>query len=206
MNIKEVKSLKLYKEYLLEIPFDDVDKEINTKINNIIPTITIPGFRKGKAPHNIVKKKYEDSILNEVIQNLVNSKTSELIKEKKFNIFRQPKVNLKKFEKNSPINIELKIDLQPEIKLKDFKEINLNKYKIKKLTKKNIDNQYKKFIESQKSFKKIKQNRIIKKDDKVTINFKTESQDVPDYLKSQTSIPIDTSPRSGVSCQVLIIS
>ena len=56
MNIKEVKSKKLYKEYSLEIPFEDIDKEINNKIKDLIPTVSIPGFRKGKAPINIVKK------------------------------------------------------------------------------------------------------------------------------------------------------
>ena len=99
MNIKEIKSKKLYKEYSLEIPFEDIDKEINEKINNLIPTVSIPGFRKGKAPLSIVKKKYEDSVLNEVIQNVVSSKTNDLIKEKKLNLFRQPKINLKQFEK-----------------------------------------------------------------------------------------------------------
>ena len=56
MNIKEVKSKNLYKEYLLEIAFEDIDKEINLKIQKILPTISLPGFRKGKAPISIVKK------------------------------------------------------------------------------------------------------------------------------------------------------
>ena len=191
MNIKEIKSKKLYKEYSLEIPFEDIDKEINEKINNLIPTVSIPGFRKGKAPLSIVKKKYEDSVLNEVIQNVVSSKTNDLIKEKKLNLFRQPKIDLKQFEKNKPTQIEIKIDLQPEIKLKDFKEIKLNKYEIN-LSKKNLDDQYKKFIDSQKSFKKIENNRKILKDDRVLINFKTTNETIPEYLRSQTNMPIDT--------------
>ncbi len=191
MNIKEVKAKKLYKEYSLEIPFEDIDKEINQKIQNIIPTVTIPGFRKGKAPLNIVKKKYEDSVLNEVIQNVVNLKTTDLIKEKKFNLFRQPKIDLKSFEKNKPVKIEIKIDLQPDIKLKDFKKIQINKYEID-LSKKNIDDQYKKFLETQKSFKKITRNRNIKKNDRVTINLITTNEDVPQYIKEQKNIPIDT--------------
>ena len=191
MNIKELKSNKLYKEYSLEIPFEDIDKEINQKIKNLIPTITIPGFRKGKAPVSIVRKKYEDNVLNEVIQNVVNLKTSDLIKEKKYKLFRQPKIDLKNFEKNKPVKIEIKMDLQPEIKLSDFKKIKLNKYEIN-LTKKDLDIQFKKFIDSQKSFKKISKNREVLKKDKVTINFETNNLEVPEYLKSQKNIPIDT--------------
>ncbi len=197
MNIKEVTSKKLYKEYSLEIPFEDIDNQINEKIKNLIPSVTIPGFRKGKAPLSIVKKKYEDSVMNEVIQNVVNSKTSDLVKEKKFNLFRQPKVNLKKFEKNQPAEIEIKIDLQPEIKEIDFKQIKINKYEIN-FTKKNQENQYKKFIDSQKSYKKIKNNRVIKNNDKVTLNFNTNNEKIPEYLKTQKSLPIDMSSEQQI--------
>ena len=191
MDIKEVKSKKLYKEYSLLIPYDEMDKEINKKILNLIPTLSIPGFRKGKAPIGIVRKKYEDSVMNEVLQNLINTNTSNLIKEKKFTLFRQPKVDLKNFEKNKPINVEIKIDLQPEIKLLNHKKIDLNKYEVK-FSKKNLDNQFNDFVESQKNFKKIINNRHIKKTDRVTVNFNTSNKDIPDYLQSQKNFPIDT--------------
>ena len=191
MNIKEVKSKKLYKEYSLEIPFDEIDQKINEKIIELIPGVTIPGFRKGKAPITIVRKKYEDNVLNDVLQNIVNLKTNDLIKEKKFNLFRQPKIDLKNFEKNKPVKIDLKIDLQPEIKLKNFKDINLNKYEID-LNKKTLDEHFDKFISSQKDYKKITENREIKKSDKVIINFDTDEVNIPEYLKTQKNIPIDT--------------
>ena len=189
MSIKEIKSKKLYKEYSLQIPFEDIDKEINVKITKLIPSVSIPGFRKGKAPLNIVKKKYEDSVLNEVIQNVVNSKINDLIKEKKFNLFRQPKVNLTSYEKNKPAIIEIKIDLEPEIKLLDFKDLKINKYLIQ-FSKKDLDSQYNKFIETQKNYKKITQNRLIKKSDRVVINLDTTKEGLPEYLKSQKNLAL----------------
>ena len=57
MNIKEISSKKLFKEYQVDIPYDEVDNLINIKIAEIIPTVSLPGFRKGKAPISIVKKK-----------------------------------------------------------------------------------------------------------------------------------------------------
>ena len=192
MNIKEIKSKKLYKEFSIEIPFDDIDIEINEKIKSLIPTVTIPGFRKGKAPLIIVRKKYEESILNDVLQKVVNTKTSGFIKEKKFNLFRQPKIDLKNFEKNKPLSFELKIDLQPDIKLIDFKNFKLNKYEIN-FSKEDLENQFNKFISSQKSFKKIEKNREVISSDRVTIDFQSDNLDIPKYLNNQKNIPIDTS-------------
>ena len=190
MVVKELKSEKLYREYSLQIPYEEVDDKINKKIQDLIPEVTIPGFRKGKAPIAIVKKKYETDVLNEVLQNIVNTKTTDLIKEKDFKLFRQPKVDLKTFEKNKPISVELKIDLQPNIKLKDFSKINLNNYEID-LTKKVIEEQFKKFLSSQKSYKKIKDNRFIKKTDKIIINLETKDKNIPEYLKLQKNLPVE---------------
>ncbi len=190
MVVKELKSEKLYREYSLQIPYEEVDDKINKKIQDLIPEVTIPGFRKGKAPIAIVKKKYETDVLNEVLQNIVNTKTTDLIKEKDFKLFRQPKIDLKTFEKNKPISVELKIDLQPNIKLKDFSKINLNNYEID-LTKKVIEEQFKKFLSSQKSYIKIKDNRFIKKTDKIIINLETKDKNIPEYLKLQKNLPVE---------------
>ena len=56
MKFTELVSKKLFKEYLIKVPYIEVDKSIDKKIEVITPTISLPGFRKGKAPINIVKK------------------------------------------------------------------------------------------------------------------------------------------------------
>ena len=197
MNTKELKSTKLYKEYSLEIPYEEIDIEVDNKINQILPTANIPGFRKGKAPLNIVKKKYEDNVLNEVIQKVIDTNTKKLIDEKKFSLFRAPKVELSKYEKNKPITINLKFDLKPEIKLKDFKDLKTNKYEIE-LGKKAEENQFKSFIDSQKNFKKIESSRQVKNSDKVIVNFESSQENLPEYLKSQKNFPIDLGFDDGI--------
>ena len=88
MNIKEINSKKLFKEFEIQIPYKDIDDSINDKINELIPTVSLPGFRKGKAPLNIVKKKYENNVLSEVIEKIVEQNTKKLIDEKKLKPFR----------------------------------------------------------------------------------------------------------------------
>jgi trigger factor len=189
MTIKEIKSGILYKEYALEIPYEEVNEIIESKIKEILPTVSLPGFRKGKAPTNIVRKKYENSLLSEALEKLVQSKTKDLLDKKKLKPFTQPKVDLKKYEKNQPIEVEIKIDLEPEIKLKDFKKIKVNKYEID-LDKEFINQNYKQFLKSQKNYSKIKGNREINKTDKVIINLLSKDESAPEFLKSQKNLPI----------------
>lgn len=189
MSIKEIKSATLYKEYAVEIPYQEINGIIDEKINEIQPTVSIPGFRKGKAPISIVRKKYEDNIISEAIERLVQDKTKNLLDEKNLKPFIQPRVDLKKFEKNQPIEVEIKINLEPEIKLKDFKKIDLTNYEIN-LDKKMIDKNYKEFLNNQKKYTPITNSREIKKTDRVILNLSSENETVPDFLKSQKNLPI----------------
>lgn len=189
MSIKEIKSATLYKEYAVEIPYQEINGIIDEKINEIQPTVSIPGFRKGKAPISIVRKKYEDNIISEAIERLVQDKTKNLIDEKNLKPFIQPRVDLKKFEKNQPIEVEIKINLEPEIKLKDFKKIDLTNYEIN-LDKQIIDKNYEEFLNNQTKYTPITNSREIKKTDRVILNLSSENENVPDFLKSQKNLPI----------------
>ena len=83
----------------------------------------MPGFRKGKAPLNVVKKKYENNVLNEVVEKIVQETTKQLLEEKKLKAYRQPKVEIKKYQKSKPVELNIKIDLQPDIKIFPFDKI-----------------------------------------------------------------------------------
>ncbi|MDC0498015.1 trigger factor [Alphaproteobacteria bacterium] len=189
MSIKEIKSGTLYKEYALEIPYEEINKIIDSKINELLPTVSLPGFRKGKAPINIVRKKYENNVLSESLDKLVQGKMKDLLDEKKLKPFTQPKIDLKKYEKNEPIEVEIKINLEPEIKLTDFKNLKVNEYEID-LDNKLFQDNYKEFLKSQKKYVEIKNIRQIKKTDKVLIDLSSTDEGVPDFLKVQKNLPI----------------
>ena len=191
MIIKEIDSKILFKEFEVQVPYKEVDNSINAKIAEIIPTVSLPGFRKGKAPLNIVKKKYENNVLSEVIEKLVEEKTKKLLEEKKLKPFRQPKVEIKKYEKNKPIEISIKIDLDPSIKILPFSELELKKRSIE-LDQKTLKENYKNFISSQKHYHKVSDVRPAKLSDKIIVNISTEDMSVPDFLKSQKNLPIIT--------------
>ena len=191
MNIKEINSKKLFKEFEIQIPYKDIDVSINDKIKDLIPTVSLPGFRKGKAPLNIVRKKYENNVLSEVIQTIVDKNTKKLLEEKKLKPFRQPKVELKKYEKNQPIEILIKIDLEPSIEISSLEEIELINRTID-IDQKRVDENYNQFINSQKHYHKVKDSRPAKMSDKIIANITTKDESVPEFLKSQNNMPIIT--------------
>ena len=191
MNIKEIASKKLFKEYEIHIPYEEIDNSINNKINEIISTVSLPGFRKGKAPLSIVKKKYENNFLSEVLEKIVEEKTKKLLDDKKLKVFRQPKVEVKKYTKNEPVELSVKIDLEPKIEISSFKDLEIKNYSID-LDKKTIDDNYKNFLDSQKHYHKVDKIRPMKLGDKIVANIFTNDLSAPDFLKSQKNLSIVT--------------
>ena len=90
MNIKELKSKKLYKEYSIEIPYDEIDIEVDNKINQILPTVNIPGFRKGFVPMGLVKKQYGNAVKVDEINKLLDTNLKKYIQEEKLDILGGP--------------------------------------------------------------------------------------------------------------------
>lgn len=128
MKVNELKSEGLNKQYKVTVPAADFEAQVNDKIKQIAKTAKLPGFRAGKAPLEMLKKKYHDSVVGEVLDEAIRKATEELIKDKKLRPATQPSVKILSFENGKDLEFEVSLEDLPEIKLKDFKNIALDKY------------------------------------------------------------------------------
>ncbi len=128
MKVNELKSEGLNKQYQVTVPAADFEAQVNDKIKQIAKTAKLPGFRAGKAPFEMLKKKYHDSVVGEVLDEAIRKATEELIKDKKLRPATQPSVKILSFEEGKDLEFEVSLENLPEIKLKDFKNIALDKY------------------------------------------------------------------------------
>ncbi len=92
------------------------------------PKVQVNGFRKGKAPLQIVKKVLGDSVAEEAIAILLNESLTNVYQETKISPYSQPKISIEKFDKNSSLVANANIELYPEIKLTEYKNLNLTVY------------------------------------------------------------------------------
>jgi trigger factor len=108
-----------YKNYLKA--FDEVIKEVAKRIS-------IPGFRKGKAPKNVVLKNVDPAaVQEEAISKLLQSFYPEILKSADINPVDYPKLNVNPLKENQPIEVSFEIDVYPEVKLGKYKGLKLKK-------------------------------------------------------------------------------
>ena len=121
-------------EVKLEITVDSkiFDEGIKKVFNKNAKYFNIPGFRKGKAPMNIVEKYYGDEIFYEDAFNEVATVAyDDALKSEKIDVVSKPEIDVVQMEKGKDLIFTAVVATKPEVKLGKYKGISLEKTELK---------------------------------------------------------------------------
>ena len=106
-------------ERLLEVqvPLATVRDAEERTARRYASTVRLPGFRPGKAPPQLIKKRFKDAIRQQVIETLVQEAFQEVMDREKLKVASQPHVHDLKFNEGEPLTFELHVEIRPEIAL-----------------------------------------------------------------------------------------
>lgn len=110
----------------IEIPAKDAVTEYNKAASAIANHVNIPGFRKGKAPRNIVEKHVgEDKIKHEALERLLPKIFRDVITENNLDVVSQPYVESYDYNVGEDLKLVAKIELRPEVTLGKYKDLKI---------------------------------------------------------------------------------
>lgn len=176
MQVKEIKSEGLKHELEVTVPANDIQKHVEAKLLEVGKTVKMQGFRPGKVPMDILKKRYGKAVLGEVLETAVNDATSKVIKDKKLRPAMQPKIEVQEFDEGKDLKYKMELEVLPDFKVMDIKGMKLEKL-IAKLDKKEIDDALKRITAQHKGSKKISGDRATKSGDIVIMDFHGRTKD-----------------------------
>jgi trigger factor len=111
------------REIELEIPADKVQKAADKITRDIIKVARIPGFRPGKAPMTLVRRRFADDIQGEVVQSLVPEALEKALGEKNLIPVTRPEVDKVEFKDGEPLKFRAVFEVLPEFELGDYKNL-----------------------------------------------------------------------------------
>lgn len=112
----------------ITLPAEEVNKGFKKAVAKIAGQVNIPGFRKGKAPRNIIEMHYgKEAVKQEAFELVANQCYTEALEQEKLIPVSDPKVEDSVFEENKDMELTIKVTLKPEIKLGDYKELHVEK-------------------------------------------------------------------------------
>ncbi len=127
MKIEEKKNEGLDLEWNVIIPSSSINPKLEEKYTNLGKNLKIPGFRQGKVPINIIKKRFSQSVISETLDTIINDNLRKALFEKKIKPSVQPSVNIEKYEEGEDLFLKVVIQKMPELKDIDLKSISLEK-------------------------------------------------------------------------------
>ena len=127
MQVTETSNEGLKREYTVVIPKEDIDKRMSTRLAEVGATVNVPGFRPGKVPLAILKKRFGDAVRGEILEQTIQDTIQKTMEEKDLRPAIEPKIDLVTFEDGVDLEYKLTVEVIPEIEPIDFAEIELER-------------------------------------------------------------------------------
>ncbi len=125
--VKDLDGANTAKEMEVVVPKEDVNKMASEIYDDIIKTVTIKGFRKGKAPRNVIRMYYGDYVVSELSKRLVSEYFDKAIKEQGLLVVSAPEFANDSPKEGKDFKFTAKFDVKPEVKLKKYTGLDLKK-------------------------------------------------------------------------------
>jgi len=117
IDIKPKKSEGLERLLEVSVPADEVRNAEDRAARRYATQVRLRGFRPGKAPAAMVRRKFGDAIHQEAIESLVQDAFKEVLEREKLELATQPHVHDVKADEGQPLTFELHLEVRPTIEL-----------------------------------------------------------------------------------------
>ncbi|MBQ3084538.1 MAG: trigger factor [Clostridia bacterium] len=128
MTVKEVKKLeKSTVELLIEVKGDEFKKAVDDAFKKNISKITVPGFRKGKAPRKVVERLYGEGVFYEDAVNALYPKAyDDAVEAEKLNVVARPEIEITEVDADG-FTFKATVVVKPEVEVKKYKGLKATK-------------------------------------------------------------------------------
>ena len=111
------------RELELEIPAETVEKAVARVAKEFARVARVPGFRPGKAPLTLIRRRFADDIKSEVLQSLVPEQVERAVTESKLVPVTQPQIDKVDFAESGPVKFRAVFEVLPEFDLGQYKDL-----------------------------------------------------------------------------------
>lgn len=129
MQITENSAEGLKHEMTVVIEAADIEQRVTDRLAEIGRTVRLPGFRPGKVPLNVLRKRYGPSVMGEVLERTVSDSSNQAIRERNLRPAMQPKIEILSFNEGKDLHYKLAVEVLPQIELMNFGEMKLERLK-----------------------------------------------------------------------------
>ena len=189
MSFQVEKMEKNMAKLTIEVAAEDLEKAMQNAYQKAKGRISIPGFRKGKAPRKMIEQMYGKGVfLEDAVNALIPEHYSKALAECELEIVSQPTIDITQAEPGKALIFTAEVAVKPEVTLGDYKGVEVPKTEIT-VTDEDVEAELKK--EQEKNSRTISvEDRAAQLNDIVTIDFEGSVDGVPFDGGQATEYPL----------------
>lgn len=113
----------------LDIEAGEFVKALNKTLNELSQQVSVPGFRKGKTPRNILEMRFgKEAIYQEALEKIIPEQIRQIVEDYDLDVMETPSLDLKEqIKEGQPVSCEIVFEVRPEIELPDIDNLEIEK-------------------------------------------------------------------------------
>jgi trigger factor len=127
MQVTETSTEGLKHEYTITIPASEVEEQVARRLGEIGRAVRIPGFRPGKVPLPLLRKRFGQAVRGEVLESKVQDTSAEAMREHNLRPAMPPKVEIVSAAEGADVEYKMSVEVLPDMPEPDFSTLELEK-------------------------------------------------------------------------------
>ena len=170
MEVIQTSADGLKREFKVVVDSQEIETRIVGRLDELRKTVNIPGFRPGKVPASLLRKRYGATLRGEILEQAVNQTSSQALAEQNVRPAVQPRIEITKFEEGANLEYTMAVELLPDVVPGDFSTIKLTRLSVD-IAESEVDASLERLAASEKNFVAVEKPRKAEKGDALVIDF-----------------------------------
>jgi trigger factor len=175
MQVTETSAEGLKREFKITVPATEVEDQISRRLGEIGQSVRIPGFRPGKVPLPLLRKRYGPAVRHEVLESTVQGSSAEAMREQNLRPALPPRVEIVSAAEGADLEYKMSVELLPDMPEPDFGDLGIERL-VAEVPEEDIDRAVERIAESQRKAEPVE--RPAENGDIVVVDFVGRTGDV----------------------------
>jgi trigger factor len=170
MQVTETLNTGLKRGFTVVVPEPELAQKREKRLAELGRTMQMPGFRPGKVPMSMVRKRYGSAVAAEIAETAINESSDALMAERGLRPAMQPKLQVKQAGQNSDLEFTVELEVLPEITIPGLADIALDR-PVAAVTEQAVDEALAKLAAQRQTFEPVEEPRAAAKGEQLTVDF-----------------------------------
>src|SRR5438067_7993335 len=148
MQVTETSAEGLKREFKITVPASEVEEKISRRLGEIGRSVRIPGFRPGKVPLPLLRKRYGPAVRHEVLETTVQGSSAEAMREHNLRPALPPQVEIVSAAEGADLEYKMSIELLHDMPEPDFTGLGIERL-VAEVPEEDLDRAIERLAESQ---------------------------------------------------------